>query len=345
MAARTAGRSRAAAAGPGPEAPLTLVRGPEQLLADRAVAAVVAHAREADPEVEVTRLSGEEAGPATLMDLLSPSLFGGSRVVVVRGVAGLDEDAVDALRRFAADPAPDVQVVVTTLPSPGTAGRSATEKLAKVARVVKVEEVRSARDRLDVLREDVRLAGRRADDGALRALLEAVPGDLLASTTALRQLLADTTGPVDVDVVARYHRGRGETKGWDVADAALEGRRADAVSLLRWSALTGTPALVVVAALAGGLRQVAQVAHAARESGRARDAELASRLRMPPWKVTRLRAQAQGWRPETLAEALQAVARADLDLKGAAGDAEHALERAVLAVLDARLRGGPPRGR
>ena len=331
--------ARAGRPGPGPEAPLTLVRGPEQLLADRAVAAVVAHARSEDADVEVTALSGEEATPAALMDLLSPSLFGGSRVVVVRGVAGLDEDAVDALRRLAADPPPDVRVVVTTLPSPGTAGRSATEKLAKVARVVKVEAVTSARDRLDLLREDVRAAGRRADDAALRALSDAVPGDLLAVTTALRQLLADTDGPVDVDVVARYHRGRGETKGWDVAGAALEGRRADAVALLRWSAQTGTPPLLVVAALASGLREVAQVAHAAREAGRARDGELASRLRMPPWKVTRLRGQARGWRPETLADALQAVARADLDIKGAAGDPAHALERAVLAVLDARAAG------
>jgi DNA polymerase-3 subunit delta len=51
-----------------------------------------------------------------------------------------------------------------------------------------------------------------------------------------------------------------------------------------------------------------------------------------------MRAQVRGWDAGGLATALRAVASADAAVKGAEGDAEYALERAVLAVSDARGR-------
>jgi DNA polymerase-3 subunit delta len=49
-----------------------------------------------------------------------------------------------------------------------------------------------------------------------------------------------------------------------------------------------------------------------------------------------MRTQARGWDQSGLARALQAVAVADADIKGAAGDAAFALERVVLSVSRAR---------
>jgi DNA polymerase-3 subunit delta len=49
-----------------------------------------------------------------------------------------------------------------------------------------------------------------------------------------------------------------------------------------------------------------------------------------------MRAQARGWDASGLAHALQAVALADAEVKGAADDAGFALERMVLAVSRAR---------
>ena len=44
----------------------------------------------------------------------------------------------------------------------------------------------------------------------------------------------------------------------------------------------------------------------------------------------------RGWTPETIADALQVVARLNGDVKGQAADPDYALERAVSAVV--RLR-------
>ena len=56
---------------------------------------------------------------------------------------------------------------------------------------------------------------------------------------------------------------------------------------------------------------------------------------MPPWKLRVLREQARGWDDRGLATAIVAVAQADADVKGAAGDAAYALERMVLTVTEA----------
>jgi DNA polymerase-3 subunit delta len=77
---------------------------------------------------------------------------------------------------------------------------------------------------------------------------------------------------------------------------------------------------------------MAQVASAGRGSSQ----QLAGQLGMPPWKVEKTQRQARAWRPEALSEALQAVARADADVKGAGVDAGYAVERALFAVVAAR---------
>ena len=51
-----------------------------------------------------------------------------------------------------------------------------------------------------------------------------------------------------------------------------------------------------------------------------------------------LREQARGWDDLGLATAITAVARADADVKGAAGDAGDSLERMVLTITGAHGR-------
>jgi DNA polymerase-3 subunit delta len=63
---------------------------------------------------------------------------------------------------------------------------------------------------------------------------------------------------------------------------------------------------------------------------------LAGQLGMPPWKVEKTQRQVRGWRPEALVEAFQAVAKADAEVKGGAADQDYAVERMVLAVVQAR---------
>lgn len=65
---------------------------------------------------------------------------------------------------------------------------------------------------------------------------------------------------------------------------------------------------------------------------------------MAPWQVDRARRELAGWSDDALAYAIQAVARADAEVKGASRDPVHAVERAVLAICNAR-HGRIPRPR
>src|SRR5690606_39462523 len=90
--------------------------------------------------------------------------------------------------------------------------------------------------------------------------------------------------------VARYHKGRAEVTGFNVADAAVEGRLGEALEQLRWALSTGVAPVLLVSALAGGLRSVAKVAGAPRNL---RGGQLASQLGRPPWEIERGRKQVE----------------------------------------------------
>jgi DNA polymerase-3 subunit delta len=66
-------------------APVTLVVGPEDLLADRAVGALIRTVRDGDPDADVRQLDAVGLPPGTVSELTSPSLFGERTVIVVRG--------------------------------------------------------------------------------------------------------------------------------------------------------------------------------------------------------------------------------------------------------------------
>lgn len=324
-----------------PPGPLVLLLGDEELLVSRAVASVVGAARAADPGAEAQEVEAASADLSLLVDLASPSLFGGLRVVVVRGAQDLAEPVRDALAAWVGDPAPDVVLVVAH--SGVTKGKRLLDALrAAGADVRPCVRLTKAGERAELVQAEVRAAGRSITAGACRALVEAVGGDLRELVSAVSQLIADSGGSslIDEEVVARSHRGRAETTGFQVADAAIAGDAPAALALLRAGLGTGTADLLVVSALASGVRDLARV----RGAGGGAPGALARQLGMPPWKVEKAQRAARGWTDDGLAEALLAVAVADEDVKGAAVDSAYALERAVLTVAGARDR-APAAGR
>ena len=122
------------------------------------------------------------------------------------------------------------------------------------ARRIDCPAVKRFGERLDFLRAEFGRAGRKADDGGLRALLDAVGTDLRELAAACSQLAADTTGVINQSVVARYYRGRAEATGFTVADRAVEGKLADALEQLRWALATGVSPVLISSALAQGVR-------------------------------------------------------------------------------------------
>jgi DNA polymerase III subunit delta len=315
-------------------AALTLVVGDEDLLVARAVSrAIKAAADEASSgEVEAT-LNDVDAGECSVADLaevLSPSLFAEERMLILRNLHDADKDLVAALAEFGESPEPGVTIVAV---HPGGAkGKATLDSLRGAgAQVVEINRVKSVRDREQFAVDEVKAAGGRLDRDAAADLVGAIGNDLRELATASQQLVADVGGHITADSVATYYRGRAESTGFAVADRAVEGDLRAALETLRWAFATGLDPILVSSSLAANLRLIAQVGAAGPGSPDA----LAGRLRMPAWKIRRAQGWLRRWRPESLGLAVNAVAAADADLKGAADDPAYAVERAVFAVVAA----------
>ena len=312
--------------------PVTLVVGEEEFLVDRAVRELIAAAREIAPGGDVHDLDASELAPGELDSLTSPSLFGGGCVLAVRSAQNAGKEVAAELARYARNPAPDVVLVLAH--AGGAKGKElvAAAKAAG-ARMIECPKVTRFAERLDFIRTEFRRAGRRADDSAARALLDAVGSDLRELAAACGQLAADTDGPIDEAVVARYYRGRAEATGFTVADRAVEGHLVQALEQLRWALATGVSPVLICSALAQGIRLLGRVGAASRGAS---SAALAAEVGAPPWKIDRVRQQLRGWHPNGVARALHAVAEADAQVKGEAASAAYALERAVRRIVASR---------
>jgi DNA polymerase-3 subunit delta len=324
--ASTAGRHGAASV-----PPVTVIVGEEELLVERAVADVVAAAA-ASGAADFHDVRAAELSPGGLSMLTAPSLFGGGCVVIVRAAQDAGKDVAAQLIRHAAEPVPEVVLVLTH--AGGAKGKALLADLtdAGTARI-NCPSIKRFGERMDFLRAEFSRAGRKADDSGLRALLDAVGTDLRDLAPACSQLAADTTGVIRAAVVARYYRGRAEASGFTVADRACEGKLADALVQLRWALSTGTSPVLITSALAQGVRALGRVGTAAK--GKRADA-LAAELGMPPWKIDKVRQQLRGWTPEGVARAHSAVAAADAQVKGEAASAAYALERAIRIIVASR---------
>jgi DNA polymerase-3 subunit delta len=189
--------------------------------------------------------------------------------------------------------------------------------------------------------DEAKRTGVRLTDAAIWALLDAVGTDLRSLSGAvaqLRDVAAGRTGraPLDEEDVGRLFRGKAETRGFAVADAIVAGDTAAALSLLRSAIETGLDPVPIVSVVAASLRDLARIVG---ETSRGRSvprAELARRLGMPEWKLDKVQSSARQWSDGALSLALQAAARADAGVKGAAADPVFVTERLVLEATSAR---------
>jgi DNA polymerase III subunit delta len=316
-------------------APLLLVQGDEELLAARAITAAVDAARAAEPGADVREYEAGALSAGEVAEMLSPSLFGGRRVLVVRNGQDARKDLVTALLAYAKNPDPEVLLIVS---HPGGAkGKAFADGLrAAGADVVAAVKLKGDRERVAFVRDEFRRNGGRCDEAAAAALLAAVGNDLREISAACSQLLADTDGKITPAVVARYYKGRAEVSGFTVADAAMIGDVPGALEALRWALHVGVDPVPIADAIADGVRTVARVAAA----GRGNPYSLASSLGMPAWKIQRAQERSRGWTPEGLVDAMRAAADCNAAVKGGAEDRGYALEQAVFAVAAARRSGG-----
>ncbi|WP_353813948.1 DNA polymerase III subunit delta [Agromyces sp. SYSU T00266] len=311
-------------------APIVLVSGGEDVLAERALTMVRETLRAEDPSLEVSDLEADGYTRGTLLTLASPSLFGEPRLIRVSGVEkSSDEFLLDALEYLAA-PAEGTTVVLRHR------GGNRGKKLLDALRAgqgggieVVCAELKRDADKQDFAAAEFRLAGRRIAPAALRALVGAFSDDLGELAAACRQLIADASGDIDEATVRKYYGGRVETTAFEVADAAIAGRHGDALIALRHALDSGADPVPIVAAFAMKIRTMAKVAGSRGAS--------ASSLGIAPWQVDRARRDLGGWSDEGLGVAVQALAAADAAVKGAERDPVFALERLV-GIIAARGR-------
>jgi DNA polymerase III subunit delta len=344
MTSRSAVRPRPAQ----PEAEgssLYLVCGPEDLLGDRAVADVVRAARQRVPGAEVVQVDPDRYSRGDLAAHASPSLFADTTVLVVRSLEAAPDELLAEARTLVEHPVPDVVLILRH--RTGQRGKGLLDAARDAGAVVHdCPKISSDADKTTFVVNEFRQMRRKISPEAVGALVQAVGQDVRELASACAQLMADPAEvgrqpqvEVGVDVVDQYFGGRVEATGFAVADAALAGRTDQALGLLRHALASGVDPVPIVAVLALGLRSLAKVS----TTGSARSADAARSLGMAPWQIDKARRQLRGWSPDGLAESIDAVAAADLAVKGGlpakgrrAGDPVYAVEKAVLTIGRAR---------
>lgn len=232
-------------------------------------------------------------------------------------------------------PEPDASTTVIFLHKGGVKGKALLDAIKKIKpEIISCDPLKKEAEKQEFVKNLFLDAGRKASPAAIAALVNAIGGDLRELTAACSQIIADApAGTIDEKEVDKYHQGRVETTGFDVADAALEGNLPVALLQLRSAIETGTDPVMVTSAIASALRSLAKVSGANRN---AKSFELAGQLGMAPWQIDKARRQLSGWTPRGIVAAVGAIALADAQVKGAASDPIYALEHAISVIASAK---------
>jgi len=311
---------------------LVLAIGPEPLLADRVIERILADLRAIDPLTALQSLSASEIDVGEIGEALSPSLFDERRVLVIRDIQDLSAGCAGEITNYVASP--DENITLILVHKGVVKGKALLEAIRKFKPIeIACEAIKKDSEKLEFVRAEFAGHGRKIDAEGARALVDAVGGDIRELASACSQLINDTNGSIDAEMVERYHAGRVEATGFKVADAAIDGNLGVALATLRHALATGTDPVLITSALASGIRMIAKVGSVSRNI---RASELAGQLGLAPWQIDKARRQLTGWNAASIMVAINAVARADGAVKGAESDPIYALERAVMTIVRAR---------
>jgi DNA polymerase-3 subunit delta len=309
---------------------LVLIQGPESLLADRAISQVISKY----PNAQISNLHSGELEVGVITDNLAPSLFGDQRVVVIREIQDLAAECTEEIASYLENQ--DENLVLVLWHKGGVKGKGLVDKVKKLnPQLLSAEAIKKDSEKSDFIRNEFKNLNRKISTEAIQALIDSLGSDLRELGAACSQLASDVELQkiIDAEDVAKYQQGRVESTGFDVADAAVEGKTAEALIALRNALATGTDPVLIVSALASSFRTLAKVSGSSKGSN---PYELASSLALAPWQIDKARKQLNGWSENGLVKAVIAIAAVDADIKGAASDPKYALERAIMTVSTAK---------
>jgi len=304
-----------------------LVLGSEAALADRALAKLSEQLKE--EKCEVTNLFSADVIVGDIADALAPSLFSERRALIIRDLQDLPEESRDEVTRYL--DSPDASTTVIFVHKGGVKGKALLDAIKKVKpEIIACEPIKKEAEKEEFVRNLFLDLKRKATPGAVAALVGALGNDLRELQSAVSQIAADApAGAIDELIIDKFHQGRVETTGFDVADATLDGNLSGALIALRSAIETGTDPVMITSAIASSLRSLAKVSGVNRG---AKSFELAGQLGMAPWQIDKARRQLNRWSPAQIADAVGAIAQADAEVKGAASDPIYALEKALTRI-------------
>lgn len=305
-------------------APITLLKGTEGYFVDAATDRLRELAQEQDPNVEMIWVDASVYEPNMLQVWTSPSLFDERRHIVVDALEAMNDAFLADMIAYIEAGGVDPDTTIVLRHQRGQRGKRLLDLIGeRKFPVVACDPIKRDGDKEAFAASLFTRARREASPDAIRALVEATGSDLRELAAACKQLIADTTDRITPDVVETYYGGRVETTGFRVADAAVAGNAAAAVTMLRQALATGLDPVPIVAVLASKLRTMALVSA---NHGQ----------KLPPWQRDRARRELRGWSASGLAEAIVAVADADAAVKGESRYPEYAVEKAVLTIAGSR---------
>ncbi len=339
--------------------PALLVRGADPVVLAQAVRSTIGElVGDRDRAMALTEFAGDDVDLGAVAAAAStPPFLDDRRVVVLWGASrmlGRDPAGVDEPDDEAVDDSPSEHAAVgSDAPRAGGPGPLLEYLAAPLDTTVLVLEWPSGRVPKALADAVKRIGGRTIDtspprpkdrdgwfrsqlgpgdvhlDGAGRSAVLAHLGEDLGRLEPLLEGLRSTYGPgarLGVDDVAPFLGGAGDVLPWDLTDAIDAGDRASALALLQRMLAAGRHPLQILAVLVGHHRRMLRLDGVATS-----ERELAS---FPEKKAYR---QLRRIGHDGMVRAVQLLARADVELRGATGWPDHVGGALVLEVLVARL--------
>lgn len=307
-------------------APVYLLWGEDDFLLREAALEILGDLR--PTEMDATDWQGGETS-----DLVTPSLFGERRALLVTDAKKLSDEALAELRAYLAAPDPEAPLVVVA--TVGERAKAPAGLVKLVQGVGTVTEVRvQRRDLPGWLQRRAGAKGMDLAPGAAAALVETLGEDPAGLEQALDQLAAAFPGQrITPEVVAGQFRGLGEQHVWDLCDKAFGRDLPGAMRSLEALMEGRDDPLMILGGITSRLRDLLRVKSLPE---RMPPAEIARRAALRfEWQARRYRDQAKRFSQAELVALHGRVAWADRALKSGA------TEDVVMPILVAEIAGGP----
>jgi DNA polymerase-3 subunit delta len=263
--------------------------------------------------------------PELLGALGTPSLLGGSRLVVVNDAHELVKEQVQALTDYLGTPSPHSVLVLV---SPG---RTKLDALARKVGALVTLEAPKGRRLVVWIRERASAHELRLDDRACWALIDVAGSELRDLDAALAQMsnaLGIGARATSAEVKRLFPR-LADQRIYAFTDAVGDRRLSAAMAALRRLLDQGDEPLMVFGALTAHVRRLLRARRYA-DSGSAAVADV---LGLPGWRAERLAKQARAYTEDELIDAMQVLATTDVEMKGGDVPPAAALEGAVVQIV------------